>query len=55
MKDASTYQKYAADCLRIAKMMPEKDRATLLKIAKAWEECAREAKSRENNTEGSGE
>jgi hypothetical protein len=47
MKDAKTYREYAADCMRIAKSMDEKDREILLKMAKAWEGRAREAERSE--------
>jgi hypothetical protein len=43
MKDAKTYREYAADCVRMAKMMNLTDREALLKMAEAWEERAREA------------
>ena len=43
MKDAKTYREYAADCIRIAKLMNAPDRDALLKMAEAWEERAREA------------
>jgi hypothetical protein len=43
MKDAKTYREYAADCIRIARGMNPKDRETLLKMAAAWEERARDA------------
>jgi hypothetical protein len=43
MKDAKTYREYAADCNRMAKLMGRKDKETLLKMAEAWEERAREA------------
>ena len=43
MKDANTYRQYAADCVRIAKLMKAADRDALLKMAEAWEERAREA------------
>jgi hypothetical protein len=43
MKDAKTYRVYAADCTRMAKLMGSKDKETLLKMAEAWEERAREA------------
>jgi hypothetical protein len=43
MKDAKTYREYAADCIRMAKLMGAKDKETLLKMAEAWEERAMEA------------
>ena len=47
MKDAKTYWEYAADCIRIAQSINAKDRETLLKMAKAWEDRAREAERNE--------
>jgi hypothetical protein len=43
MKDAQTYKQYAAECLRIARMMSGEHRSSLLAIAEAWLELAREA------------
>ena len=51
MKDARTYREYAADCLRLAQSMDAKDRETLLKMAKAWEDRARDAERNERNPE----
>jgi hypothetical protein len=53
MKDAKTYREYAADCIRMAKLMSPKDREALLKMAEAWEERAREAERQEKKTDGS--
>ena len=53
MKDAKTYREYAADCIRIAQSMNAKDRETLLKMAKAWEDRAREAERNEKKAESS--
>ena len=53
MTDAKTYREYAADCIRIAQSMDAKDRETLLKMAEAWEDRAREAERREK-TESEG-
>jgi hypothetical protein len=47
MKDAKTYREYAADCTRMAQSTDAKDRETLLKMAKAWEDRAREAERNE--------
>jgi hypothetical protein len=52
MKDAKTYLEYAGDCRRMAKMMTAKDKETLLKMAEAWEERAREAERQANKTGG---
>jgi hypothetical protein len=43
MKDAKTYREYAADCIRIAKLMSAADKEALLKMAEAWEDRARDA------------
>jgi hypothetical protein len=51
MKNAKTYREYAADCIRIAQSMSAKDRETLLKMAQAWEDRAREAERQEKKTE----
>lgn len=47
MNDAKTYREYAADCIRIAQSMDPNDREILLKMAKAWEDRAREAERNE--------
>jgi hypothetical protein len=47
MSDAKTYREYAADCVRIAQSMDAKDRETLLRMAKAWEDRARKAERNE--------
>jgi hypothetical protein len=51
MKDVKTYREYAADCIRIAQSMDAKDRETLLRMAKAWEDRAREAERNEKKAE----
>lgn len=43
MLEAGTYRQYASDCRRIAEGMNGKDRETLLRIAEAWDQRAREA------------
>jgi hypothetical protein len=43
MEDVKLYREYAADCIRIAQSMNAEDRETLLKMAQAWEDRAREA------------
>jgi hypothetical protein len=43
MSDAKMYREYAADCIRIAQSMNAEDRDTLLNMAQAWEDRAREA------------
>jgi hypothetical protein len=53
MKDAKTYLEYAADFRRMAKMTTTaKDKDTLLKMAEAWEERAREAERQGKKTDG---
>jgi hypothetical protein len=49
MKDANTYREYAADCRRMAKLMNQKDREVLLKMAAAWEDRAKEAERRKDD------
>lgn len=51
MKDAKMYREYAADCIRIAQSMDANDRETLLRMAKAWEDRAREAERNEKKAE----
>jgi hypothetical protein len=48
MKKSKTYREYAADCVRIAKSMSTRDRESLLEMARAWEERARDAERHEN-------
>ncbi len=43
MQDAKSYRQYAADCRRIADTMNAKDKATMLEMAKVWEDRADEA------------
>jgi hypothetical protein len=43
MQDAKTYRQYADDCRRIAETMNGKDKATMLEMAKVWDERAQEA------------
>jgi hypothetical protein len=57
MKDAKTYREYAADCIRMARLLNPRllnpnDKQTLLKMAEAWEERAREAERQENKPDG---
>ena len=51
MKDAKTYREYAADCIRMSKLMSPTDREALLKMAQAWEDRAREAEKRNRREE----
>jgi len=54
MKEAKMYREYAADCVRIAQSMDAKDRETLLEMAEAWEDRAREAEQYAKKAEGEG-
>jgi hypothetical protein len=47
MQKVKTYRQYAADCRRMAKTMSQKDGATLLKMAEAWDGRADEAERRQ--------
>jgi hypothetical protein len=47
MHDPATYRRYADECRRLAKTMPEEHRRTLLEIAAAWTRLAQEAERRE--------
>ena len=51
MKTAKTYREYAADCIRLAQSMGANDRQTLLKMAEAWEDRAREAERQQKKAE----
>ena len=43
MRDPATYRRYAQECRRLASIMPEEHRGTLLEIAEAWSRLAEEA------------
>jgi hypothetical protein len=43
MQDAKSYRQYASDCRRIAETMNAKDKATMLEMAKVWDERAEES------------
>jgi hypothetical protein len=45
MKSPETYRKYAEDCRRLAEKAAPKDKAVLLEIASAWDQCAKDAGS----------
>jgi hypothetical protein len=47
MKDVKMYREYAADCIRMALSMNAEDQEILLKMARAWEDRARESEQRE--------
>ena len=55
MKDAETYQLYAAECQRIARTMSEEQRSSLLAIAAAWLELARDAERQGHAPSGGGD
>ena len=46
MTKAAQYRKYAEQCNDVAKTLQDERKATLLEIAAAWENCAREAEER---------
>jgi hypothetical protein len=48
MRDGSTYKRYAEECRRLANVMPEEHRRTILEIGDAWTKLAQEAE-RENS------
>jgi hypothetical protein len=54
MQSAAQYRIYAEECRKLAKTLKPENRATLLKIAEAWERCAAEmeAASREDGGKG---
>ena len=52
MQDAKSYRQYAADCRRIADTMNAKDKATMLEMAKVWDERADEATRIEKDKSG---
>ena len=51
MQESKSYRQYAADCRRMATTMSAKDRASLMKMAEAWDERAQEAERRERKTQ----
>jgi hypothetical protein len=46
MRDTETYKEFANECERIARTMTEEHRKSLLTVAEAWREFAREAERR---------
>jgi hypothetical protein len=46
MTKAAQYRNYAEQCKDLAKTLDGERKDTLLKIAAAWETCAREAEER---------
>jgi histone H3/H4 len=50
---AEKYRQFAEDCRRLAGKAAAKDRAVLLEIAEAWEQCAKDAgRKTEKTTDG---
>ena len=47
MEDASTYRRYADECRKLARSMPE-HREKLLDMAQVWLDLARKAESRKD-------
>jgi hypothetical protein len=43
MESVEQYRQYAEECRRLAARAAPKDKAVLLEIAAAWDECAKEA------------
>ena len=43
MREPATYRRYAEECRRLASIMPEEHRRTLLEIAEAWSKLANDA------------
>ena len=54
MQDSKTYREYAEDCRRLARTMSDRDKATLLKMAEAWDGRADEVERREAKTRDGG-
>jgi histone H3/H4 len=53
MESAEKYRQFAEDCRRLAGKAAAKDRAVLLEIAEAWEQCAKDAgRKTEKTTDG---
>ena len=53
MESADKYRQFAEDCRRLAGKAAAKDRAVLLEIAEAWEQCAKDAgRKTEKTTDG---
>jgi hypothetical protein len=54
MRDAQTYKLYATECERIARTMAGEQRNSLLSIAEAWRELARDAERKQSPIEALG-
>src|ERR1700722_15008407 len=50
MRGADTYEQYATECERIARTMSGEQRKSLMAIAEAWRELAREAERRPSSS-----
>jgi hypothetical protein len=51
MRNPATYRRYAEECPRLASIMPEEHRRTLLEIAEAWAKLAEESERQTPNKE----
>jgi hypothetical protein len=51
MRDPAKFRKYAAECRRLANSMPAEHRGTLMKMADAWMDGAREAERAMSGTD----
>lgn len=49
MGDAKRFHEYAEECRKIATSLPPDQKARLLEIGKAWEECAKAAEAKERS------
>jgi hypothetical protein len=54
MQDVQTYRRYAADCMNLARSMPE-HRDSLHRMAATWTALAEAAEKKARNAEGAGE
>jgi hypothetical protein len=43
MENAEKYRQFAEECKRLAERASAKDKAVLMEISQAWEQCAEEA------------
>jgi hypothetical protein len=50
MESMEKYRQYAGDCRRLAGRAAPKDKAVLLEIAEAWEQCAKDAAAKGEKT-----
>ena len=54
MQDAQTYRRYAADCMNLARSMPE-HRDSLHSMAATWTALAETAEKKARSADGAGE